>query len=516
MAANAVVAPDGPPKDFVIAGETWRIVKLGICLPMSHLTKENILRLPTPVTWHEATWVAKRRSAGWNAPAGAGGDADAADTAGKYVAHPLFYCHYAGEQSFLSKEVAFEVDAAHAIRVGVEVDELDRDEQTTLTYGSPEEKFSVPVIPKHDQLAPAGYVAPVFKRTSKKSKDGEDGSDGDADDCDEDDDTDAEEERKTEKNKKQQKKSDKAKKSVPDLDEDCPWFLGRLEHVSEYVWTPSVKEVRTASTGAGAAASDGKKTTQQKTKQQPAAPQKKTAEQTEPARKKRPSEGGAAEAPKPGAQLAKKQKVTPAANGNKPAVGKGGTTAAKPPVGANGNGVKKSSVPNGKTNHAVLIPVDMFAKCAPAKMPALAPSKKAHAAIQKPTNQMGHTETARNGHPGDDDVLFVLKAGQHEQNMRRIMAYLGASPEMSEEARAMVKFLTSAARDKPDGHAESVFRRLGLAPAKYSFEDLTRSARNLPSAEQERARTSFAAMRAVFCELFAAGPEEEVPDARDW
>jgi len=122
---------------------------------------------------------------------------------------------------------------------------------------------------------------------------------------------------------------------------------------------------------------------------------------------------------------------------------------------------------------------------------------------------------SQNGKESAGDALFVIKKGEHEENVRKFLAYMATSPEAPAETRALVKILTAAARKKPDSIKDNVFRVLGMPPVSWNMDGLTNAAQGLSEREQDRARASFAAMRSVFAELLTCKATKRV-DASEW
>jgi hypothetical protein len=437
-----------------IGGSTWRILRIGRCLFAPGLTKDVIAR--QMITWHDATWVGRRLP---DAPA-----------SHPYVSYPVMYCHASGEQAFLTPELAAEIDTVTAEKAGCETTELDREEKQVLAFG--EDELRVPIVPKPSELAPEGYVAPVFKKVTKKNGANEDGDD-EEDEEDEDEDEDDEEPKKAKGKSKETKK-----KSALDKDKElvsCPWFLGPLKRTGEHSWTPAVT-IKTPAGGVSSAAA----------KKRPAAEQNDKADAPAPKKKK-----AAAEQPAPKATT-KPATTKPATT--KPATTKPTTKPATKPV-AKPTTVKEAAKPPAAKPLAVLVPHDMFA-----------PPPRFNAAHKQ----------SQNGNDHSGDSLFVFKKGEHEENVRKFMAYMASSPESPEETRAMVKILVTSARKKPDSIKDNIFRIMGLPPGSWNTDGLSAAAQNLTERDQERARASFAAMRSVFAELLTCKKAAKKVDASEW
>lgn len=367
-------------------------------------------------------------------------------------------------QVFLTPELALEIDNVTAEKAGVDAADLDREEKQILKFG--DDDLRVSIVPKPAELAPAGYVAPVFKKVTKKKSEVDD--DDDDDDDDEDDEP-----------KKAKRKSKDSKK--PDIEKtkelaSCAWFLGPLTRTGDHSWNPSIAvAIKTPAAGASAAPKKRQGVEEDGNAGAPAAKKKKAA----------------AEQPAPKASVPKPTAPKPATT--KPVakpVAKSAPTkeAAKPPV-AKPPVAKPPSKPL-----AVLVPHDMFA--------------------QPPRFNAAHKQS-QNGNDHSGDTLFVFKKGEHEENVRKFMAYMASSPESPEETRAMVKMLSSAARKKPDAIKDNVFRIMGLPPGSWNTDGLSSAAQNLSERDQERARASFAAMRSVFAELLTCKAAKKV-DASEW
>ena len=442
--STIVVAPDGPPTMLEIGGSTWRILRIGRCLFAPGLTKDVIAK--QMITWHDATWVGRRLP-----------DAPASQP---YVAYPVMYCHASGEQAFLTPELAAEIDTVTADKAGVETTELDREEKQVLAFG--DDELRVPIVPKQAELAPEGYVAPVFKKVTKKKNGANEDGDDEEDEEDEDEDED-------EPKKAKAKSKETKKKSALDKDKElvsCPWFLGPLKQTGEHTWTPAVT-IKTPAGGVSSVAAKKRPVAEQN--DAPAAKKKKAAAE-QPAPK--------ASAPKP---TALKQ------------TGKPGTTT-KPVAKPVAKPVTQPVAKPASKPPAVLVPHDMFA-----------PPPRFNAAHKQ----------SQNGNDHSGDSLFVFKKGEHEENVRKFMAYMASSPESPEETRAMVKILVSSARKKPDSIKDNIFRIMGLPPGSWNTDGLSSAAQNLSERDQERARASFAAMRSVFAELLTCKVAKKV-DASEW
>lgn len=430
--ATIVVAPDGPPTTLEIGGCTWRILRIGRCLFASGLTKDVIVK--QMVTWHDATWVARRL------PEATSGQ--------PYVAYPVMYCHASGEQVFLTPELAAEIDGVTAEKAGVETTELDREEKQPLKFG--EDELRVPIVPKQAELAPAGYVAPVFKKVAKKN--------GTTDDDDDDEDDEDDEPKKAKGKSKEAKKKPVVEKELV----SCAWFLGPLTRTGDHSWTPSIT-VKTPAAGVSSAAA----------KKRPAVEENGNADASAAKKKKAAAEQPAPKHPAP--------KTKPAAP--KPAAPKPTTKpATKAAVTA-----KEAPKPS-----AVLVPHDLFAP---------------------PPRFNLHSKNGNESAGGES--LFTFKKGEHEENVRKFLAYMATSPEAPAETRALVKFLAGAARKKGDAIKSNVFRLLGMPPGAWNTDGLTNAVQGLSEREQHDARLSFAAMRAVFAELLTCKAAKKV-DASEW
>jgi hypothetical protein len=440
--ATIVVAPDGPPTTLEIGGSTWRILRIGRCFFAPGLTKDVIAK--QMITWHDATWVARRL------PDVASGQS--------CVAYPVMFCHASGEQVFLTPELAAEIDAVTAEKAGVETAELDREEKQPLAFG--EDELRVSIVPKQAELAPEGYVAPVFKKVAKKNG----ANDDDEDDDDEDDEDDDDDEPKKAKGKSKEAK----KKPVVEKDKElvsCSWFLGPLKRTGDHSWTPAIT-IKTPAAGVSSAAAKKRPAVEENGNADASAAKKKKAAAEQPAPKPAAPKSAA---PKPAAKPVAKPVTKPAA---------------KPPV----------AKPPAPKPAAVLVPHDLFA--------------------QPPRFNAANLHS-QNGNESSGDSLFVFKKGEHEENVRKFLAYMATSPESPAETRAMVKFLTGAARKKPDSIKDNIFRVLGMPPGAWNTDGLTNAVQGLNEREQERARASFAAMRAVFAELLTCKAAKRV-DASEW
>jgi hypothetical protein len=148
---------------------------------------------------------------------------------------------------------------------------------------------------------------------------------------------------------------------------------------------------------------------------------------------------------------------------------------------------------------------------APKPMAALVP----HDMFAPPPRGNGAQPHAQNCNESSGDSLFVFKKGDHEENVRKFLAYMVTSPEAPEETRAMVKFLAGGARKKPDAIKDNLFRVLGMPPGAWNTDGLTHAVQSLNEREQERAWASFAAMRAVFAELLTFKAAKKI-DASEW
>jgi len=440
--STIVVAPDGPPTMLEIGGSTWRILRIGRCLFAPGLTKDVIAK--QMITWHDATWVGRRLP-----------DAPASQP---YAAYPVMYCHASGEQAFLTPELAAEIDTVTAEKAGVETTELDREEKQVLAFG--EDELRVPIVPKQAELAPEGYVAPVFKKVTKKKNGANEDGDDEEDEEDEDEDEDDEEPKKAKAKSKKKSAVDKDKELV-----SCPWFLGPLKRTGEHSWTPAVT-IKTPAGGVSSVAAKKRPAAEENGKADAPAPKKPKAT-TKPTALKQT--GKPATTTKPVA---------------KPVAKSAPTKEAKPPA----------AKPPAAKPLAVLVPHDMFA-----------PPPRFNAAHKQ----------SQNGNDHSGDSLFVFKKGEHEENVRKFMAYMASSPESPEETRAMVKILLSSARKKPDSIKDNVFRIMGLPPGSWNTDGLSSAAQNLSERDQERARASFAAMRSVFAELLTCKVAKKV-DASEW
>ncbi len=445
--STIVVAPDGPPTMLEIGGSTWRILRIGRCLFAPGLTKDVIAK--QMITWHDATWVGRRL------PDAALGQ--------PYVAYPVMYCHASGEQAFLTPEIAAEIDTVTADKAGVETTELDREEKQVLAFG--EDELRVPIVPKPSELAPEGYVAPVFKKVTKKTGANEDG------DEEEDEEDDDEDEPKSKETKKKKSALDKDKALL-----SCPWFLGPLKQTGEHTWTPAVT-IKTPAGGVSSAAA----------KKRPAAEQNDKADA--------PSKKPKASVPKPTAPKATTKPATTKPATTKPVAKSAPTKEAKPPAAKPPAAKPPAAKPPAAKPLAVLVPHDMFA-----------PPPRFNAAHKQ----------SQNGKEHSGDSLFVFKKGEHEENVRKFMAYMASSPESPEETRAMVKILVSSARKKPDSIKDNIFRVLGMPPGAWNTDGLSSAAQNLSERDQERARASFAAMRSVFAELLTCKKAAKKVDASEW
>jgi hypothetical protein len=443
--STIVVAPDGPPTMLEIGGSSWRILRIGRCLFAPGLTKDVIAK--QMITWHDATWVGRRLP----------------DAPGR-AAYPVMYCHASGEQAFLTPELAAEIDVVTAEKAGCETTELDREEKQVLAFG--EDELRVPIVPKPSELAPEGYVAPVFKKVTKKNEANEDGDD-EEDEEDEDEDEDEDEPKKAKAKSKETKKKSAGDKELV----SCPWFLGPLKQTGEHTWTPAVT-IKTPAGGVSSAAA----------KKRPAA--EENGKGDAPVAKKPKASVPKPTAPRPTAPKATTKPATtkPVA---KPVAKSAPTKEAKPPA----------AKPPAAKPPTVLVPHDMFA-----------PPPRFNAAHKQ----------SQNGNEHSGDSLFVFKKGEHEENVRKFMAYMASSPESPEETRAMVKILVTSARKKPDSIKDNIFRIMGLPPGSWNTDGLSSAAQTLTEPDQERARASFAAMRSVFAELLTCKKAAKRVDASEW
>lgn len=145
--------------------------------------------------------------------------------------------------------------------------------------------------------------------------------------------------------------------------------------------------------------------------------------------------------------------------------------------------------------------------------PAL-PVKKAPASASKaakPAASGGQSRGAPSsrGGGGGGDVIFTIRDGNHANNMKQIMAYLGNAGCVPEETRALVKCMFGAAREKPD-EMDHVFRKAGLPVSKWSMDGL----KTLSQEKRKELRDDFTAARAVFAELLHV-PADEM-DVDEW
>ena len=225
--APDLIPPEGPPPNITVGDITYDIASFGASLDTQYPSKEFISKWL--ITWHHVTWVYRPNSSGG------------------YVAYPLLFCHRGAVQTFLSPEVAAELDKLTAEKASIDTTELDREETKTL-HTSAGVDLKVKCFPTSLELAPVGFKPPVFK---KGGKDSDDDSDSDS----------PAPTKKKGKNTNTKKGSSHVK---------CAWFLGHLKHTSDWRWESSVMSFGTPATpkptGGAASTPQKKASVQQKQK----------------------------------------------------------------------------------------------------------------------------------------------------------------------------------------------------------------------------------------------------------